>query len=64
MDYQTIIDTEQNEVIKKAHSMTHKELITFLLIHKRLFIQDFPFKYTRKELIDMYCDYVFEESRL
>ena len=64
MNMQEIIDTEQNKVIEKAYSMTHKELITFLLIHKRLFIQDFPFKYTRKELIDMYCEVVFEMQGL
>ena len=55
------MNNEKNKIIEKAKSLPRKDLIRFLLIHKRILLQNFPFEHTKKELIDMYCDVVFEE---
>jgi len=55
------MSNEQNKIIEKAKSLPRKDLIRFLLIHKRILLQNFPFEHTKEELIDMYCDVVFEE---
>ena len=55
------MNNEHNKIIEKAKSLPRKDLIRFLLIHKRILLQNFPFEHTKEELIDMYCDVVFEE---
>ena len=55
------MNNEKNKIIEKAKSLPRKDLIRFLLIHKRILLQNFPFEHTKEELIDMYCDVVFEE---
>ncbi len=51
-------------VIEDAKSLPRKDLIRFLLIHKRILLQNFPFEHTKKELIDMYCEVVFDMQNL
>ena len=51
-------------VIEDAKSLPRKDLIRFLLIHKRILLQNFPFKHTKEELIDMYCEVVFDMQNL
>ena len=64
MKYQKIIDNEQNKIIEKAKSLPRKDLIRFLLIHKKILLQNFPFEHTKKELIDMYCEVIFDMQNL
>jgi hypothetical protein len=51
-------------VIEDAKSLPRKDLIRFLLIHKRILLQNFPFKHTKEELIDMYCEVIFDMQNL
>ena len=55
------MNNEQNKIIEKAKSLPRKDLIRFLLIHKRILLQNFPFEHTKKELIDMYCEVVLDK---
>ena len=64
-NYQEIkMNNEQNKIIEKAKSLPRKDLIRFLLIHKRILLQNFPFKHTKEELIDMYCEVIFDMQNL
>ncbi len=55
------MNNEQNKIIEKAKSLPRKDLIKFLLIHKRILLQNFPFKHTKEELINMYCEVVLDK---
>ena len=48
-------------VIEDAKSLPRKDLIRFLLIHKRILLQNFPFEHTKEELIDMYCEVILDK---
>jgi hypothetical protein len=61
-NYQEIkMNNEHNKIIEKAKSLPRKDLIRFLLIHKRILLQNFPFEHTKEELIDMYCEVILDK---
>ena len=61
-EYQNIIDREQNAIIKRARSMTNRELLLVLVEHG--LILGLPYIPTREEIIDRYCQIMFEKMSL
>ena len=65
MEFQEMIDNEQNKIRDTAKSLSNRELIKFLLIYGRHGLSaNRRNKFTREQLIDMYCEIVFDRNHL
>ena len=65
MYFQDMIDDEQNKIRNTAKSLTNRDLIKFLLIYGRHGLATMTEnKFTREELIDKYCEIVFDRNHL
>jgi hypothetical protein len=62
MYFQDMIDDEQNKIRNTAKSLSNRELITFLVKHGLTL--GHPYVLTRGELIDRYCEIVFDRNHL
>jgi hypothetical protein len=62
MNMQNIIDREQNAIIKQAHSMTNREMILILIQHGHILGR--PYFLTREDIIDRYCQLLFDLNNL
>ena len=62
MYFQDMIDDEQNKIRNTAKSLSNRELITFLVKHGLTLGR--PYVLTRGELIDRYCEIVFDRNHL
>ena len=62
MNMQTIIDDLQNTIIKQAQSMTNKEMLLVLIEHGH--ILGHPYFLTREDIIDRYCQLMFDLNHL
>ena len=62
MNMQTIIDDLQNTIIKQAQNMTNKEMILILIQHGH--ILGHPYFLTREDIIDRYCQLMFDLNHL
>ena len=62
MNMQTIIDDLQNTIIKQAQNMTNKEMILILIQHGH--ILGHPYILTREDIIDRYCQLMFDLNHL
>ena len=62
MNMQTIIDDLQNTIIKQAQNMTNKEMILILIQHGH--ILGHPYILTREDIIDRYCQLMFDLNNL
>ena len=62
MNMQTIIDDLQNTIIKQAQNMTNKEMILILIQHGH--ILGHPYFLTREDIIDRYCQLMFDLNNL
>ena len=65
MKMQETIDYEKNKIRNTAKSLTDIELVRFVLLYDghRLY-QCQVNRLTREELIDMYCEIVFDRNHL
>jgi hypothetical protein len=65
MKIQDVIDYEQNKIRNTAKSLNDIELVRFILLYdgNKLY-QCQVNRLTREELIDMYCEIVFDRSHL
>ena len=61
-EYQNIIDREQNAIIKQAHSMTNREILIILIQHGHILGR--PYILTREDMIDRYCQLMFDLNNL
>ena len=61
-EYQNIIDREQNAIIKQAQNMTNREMILILIQHGH--ILGHPYFLTREDIIDRYCQLMFDLNNL
>ena len=65
MYFQDMIDNEHNKIRNTAKSLSNRDLIKFLLIYRRHGLSaNRKNKFTRKQLIDMYCEIVFDRNHL
>ena len=62
MYFQDMIDNEQNKIRNTAKSLSNRELITFLI--EDGLILGHPYILTREELIDRYCEIVYDRNHL
>ena len=63
--YEEIIDYEQNKIRRTAVSLSDIELVKFILLYDGHKLYQCQInRLTREELIDMYCQIVFDRSSL
>ena len=71
--YEEITDYERNKIRRTAVSLSDIELVKFILLYDGQYKNMFPSiklyqcqinRLTREELIDMYCQIVFDRSSL